>query len=759
MQASVKDSPMPRTSFIARWTASPGAWRSRRRLLPTFVVALTSTALIVAAGAVDTVASPAPASPSASVTFSHVGYVGGAFTGVVVAGDRAFVGNGVRLEVYDASGGTFRYLGQSDPLEGLVTVEAVDGAYAYVTENAVDPVDPSGADRELTLHVANLDDARHPAWRGSVKLGGEYDLRSAAARGGWVFAAMDHAGLAVFDARDPGAIRRVSTVDMRGLVADVEFLGHYLLVALSTGTTGRLVVLDLVDPAHPVELSRLDLASSIQALAVSGQRVLAVGRSLFVVDASDPSQPVVIGEEAILAVDVAWSGDRVYFRRMAGSDLFVFPYIQSYDASNLPHLRLQAELSLGALSLDPVGDMLVVADVFVGLRLLTLNPAGDALVDADRVPAIAFPAAPVISGHDAYVVSHDVLWVVDMSDPQAPQVAGRTGVSVPQSSEECAFGFFGAAGLTVAGGYAYIVKGASVCEGGVAIVDISDPAMPRQVGSWNPALDPALQPELVYRLTMNEPAPPVLYGDRLLVTSEGYLIELDVSDPSAPRYRRSFMGYPPPNMYPIDTVALDGQTAWLSIDDLGVSHVDLSGTDIRDIAAIQTDTQTRGVAVVGDYVLVGIHSLGLAVISRRRHTVVANDDSIIVDHFSVSGSTTYVWGSTYRDDEFGPSGLLAVDLRDPRRPTLVGEHPLPHLNYDVEGPPVPFDGHVLISAGRYGLEVLRENRVGFPPTPTPTTTATPRPTVTATLPPPPTATPAPPAGSVFAFLPLVRRLR
>jgi len=79
--------------------------------------------------------------------------------------------------------------------------------------------------------------------------------------------------------------------------------------------------------------------------------------------------------------------------------------------------------------------------------------------------------AVAVQGNYAYVGVGPRLVVLDVSDPTKPAIRGQTAV-LPAVVRDVA----------LAGGYAYVAVGWA----GLRVVDISDPANPREVGAYAP---------------------------------------------------------------------------------------------------------------------------------------------------------------------------------------------------------------------------------------------------------------------------------
>ncbi len=178
----------------------------------------------------------------------------------------------------------------------------------------------SGFSAEAAVEVASF----APTALAYLPLAG--NPRAIALEGGTVFAAMDRAGLAVVDVRNPAAPVLVATVHARATgaagsspVRDVAVQGQ--VAYLAAGDAG-LVIVEVPEPAAPHQLAAL-AAPGIRAFTVGVEGSLAVlggDGGLAVFDVRDPRNPSRLGflplAEPVL--DVAISGDSALLVSGAG---------------------------------------------------------------------------------------------------------------------------------------------------------------------------------------------------------------------------------------------------------------------------------------------------------------------------------------------------------------------------------------------------------------------------------------------------------
>jgi hypothetical protein len=83
----------------------------------------------------------------------------------------------------------------------------------------------------------------------------------------------------------------------RGPANDVQVVGNRAYVALQYGEHGELAILDVSNPASPVQLGGYDTSAWAYSVAVSGSvaYVADAGAGLEIIDVSNPSSPARLG--------------------------------------------------------------------------------------------------------------------------------------------------------------------------------------------------------------------------------------------------------------------------------------------------------------------------------------------------------------------------------------------------------------------------------------------------------------------------------
>ena len=246
----------------------------------------------------------------------------------------------------------------------------------------------------------------------------------------------------IVDISDPANMRKVAEVHTPGPALDIKIAGDLAVIGVQDfGSSFGLLILDISDPANPVELSRFDQESweGVHNLFLHGDRLyLAHGLNLglSIVDISDPTAPLVSG-----------------FWQHEG------------DFSNVVHdVFVRDRLA-------------VVSDLSSGLVLLDLT-------DPDVPTMLA--ALPFAEGiHSAWAAGDYVycnqefggwnqrLYVVDIADPRQPQVVHSFGSGPPPQGP-----ILGPHNPWVHNGLLYW----AYYEAGLRVFDLIDPARPVEIG-------------------------------------------------------------------------------------------------------------------------------------------------------------------------------------------------------------------------------------------------------------------------------------
>ena len=253
----------------------------------------------------------------------------------------------------------------------------------------------------------------------------------------------DFRGIVHFvDISDPANMRKVAEVRTPGPAVDIKISGDLAAIGVQRiDSDFGLLILDISDPAHPVELSRLEERGrgGVHNLFIHGDRLYLAhmeSPGLSIVDISDPAAPVVSG---------SWQHEGGF--------------------SNLVHDVFIRD------------NLAVVSDYFSGLILLDLT-------DPDEPSLLAELPFPEEGIHSAWAEGDYVycnqefggwerrLHVVDIADPGQPELIHSFGMQPPPHGE-----ILGPHNPWVRDGLLYW----ACYDAGLRVFDLGDPARPVEV--------------------------------------------------------------------------------------------------------------------------------------------------------------------------------------------------------------------------------------------------------------------------------------
>jgi hypothetical protein len=320
------------------------------------------------------------------------------------------------------------------------------------------------------VRIADVSNPRHPFEIGSYMIPGDF-AQSLRVRDTLLYAAFAESGLVVVNVSDPANPVKLATIGAGWYMVDLAISGDYAYASIANPP--QMKVIDISNAEHPSLTStyRPPPGMSFSGIAARGSRCYTVIREkdprggLRVVDLSDPANPVEVGSfslpsdvESVVAVDgLAFAGTK------GGG-------VQVLDISDASFPVL-----LGA-----IGDTSRIGRLCIDLPYLYAAAYGGAFL---QVIDVSDPRNPVVvgrmdslgRGHDvavesgiAYVTRGEFLWVVDVSTPIHPTQVAK--VELPSS----------AFGLDLSGHYCYVAD----WYGGIQVVDVSNPSAPRIVGSY-----------------------------------------------------------------------------------------------------------------------------------------------------------------------------------------------------------------------------------------------------------------------------------
>jgi hypothetical protein len=230
-------------------------------------------------------------------------------------------------------------------------------------------------------------------------------------------------------------------------------------------------------------------------------------------------------------------------------------------------------------------------------------------------------------------------------------VGNEQSVLVSAQSPQAAWNVIGQVGgpttsVAIRGNYAYVGVGLKL-----TVIDISNPASVREVGSTQPFTD------FVQAVVVNNQLAYVAAG-------KAGLRVIDISKPATPRE----IGFLDTHGY-AEGVTVIGETAYLADGPYGLRLIDVSEPAVPvEIGSVYELNYAFGVAVSGRFAYIAAGGAGLLIadVSNRRIPVeIAQlDTSGYAYGISVYGSTAFIAD--------GWEGLQIVNVNDPGLPVLIG---------------------------------------------------------------------------------------
>jgi hypothetical protein len=247
----------------------------------------------------------------------------------------------------------------------------------------------------------------------------------------------------------------------------------------NSGHAGTATV--TVQTFSPAALAFLPLPGFENAVDVAGSYafVAAGSAGLIVVDVTNLQAPVIAAQLATpgAAYDVRVAGSVAYVAQAVG--LLVVDVTDPAHPARLGSLPIEG----GDTVRLAVGSGLVyLADMAMGLRIVDVsNPTLP--VEVGSVPLAGTPRAVSLGGTGlggfglvgSYAVvacGDEGVAVVDVSDPTNPVEVGSTAVDAPRAGS-----------VVVRGHYAYVAAGEAAVYGGLHTVELQDPTDPVEVGA------------------------------------------------------------------------------------------------------------------------------------------------------------------------------------------------------------------------------------------------------------------------------------
>lgn len=570
--------------------------------------------------------------PPVSVEFVGLwpGYRRGPALEARVEGNLAYVAAGA-LQIWDLTDLTAeRPVGVYDPRDSIVNSVALSGKRAFL------------ACGDKGLQVVDVSAPMTPTLIGSLAVSGY--ASKVVVSGPYAYLLIRDSHLAIVDINDPSRPQAVGQCPIPG--TDIQIVGRYAYIAEAiqqvegANVRGGLLVIDVSDPAQPVEAGALVTHKHATGVFVYGQYACLTHdqSGLQIIDVTNPAQPKPAGQSG--------------FQGASTSGAFV--------AGGYAYLPLSYN---GWYALQVID----VADPAMPKLVAGVGTGNGRSV--------------VVSGQRAYLSTDAGLQVIDITTPNKPAFLGAFDTA----------GF--ASQVAVLGRHAYLADG----SGGLRVLDVSDPTNPVAVGTYRPPTRPEVRTVATdgqhlflapfKMLDVTDPVRPVPVGgisddDCQNIVPAGkyaYLTDpgrtdvaiLDLSSPAVPQV--------------LGTVTLPSGSAEMAVVDPfayrpanngGLQILDASVPgDLRWVGTYYADGSILSVSVRNPFAYVGANQSpswnpGLEIVDVRdpeRPNRVSRLSLPAAEHIALWHSYACVTGN----------GLQVVDIGDPYEPSRVGGHDFP----------------------------------------------------------------------------------
>lgn len=448
--------------------------------------------------------------------------------------------------------------------------------------------------------------------------------------GNRAYLAIREAGVKTIDISDPYAASTIYTYTHGGIDAiGIEVAGDNLCVTDIFNNT--FFVLDASDPSNLVQLGSVLTRHEPRYIDVEGDFAYTADRDsgLTAIDISDPVNPMVVSGLTVPGFTYRLAADGDYL--YTASRLGGVSIVDITDPLNMRLLEtLPTTQEAFAVDVDGIDAYIGMGDSVQIVRVAehSLHLAGIGAAGVVGSKAVQ------VSGNHAFVAGNGGLDVVDITDPNTPVAVGS-------------YGSVAAGDVYVSGDYAYVAAGSNDLH----VVDISNPATPTMVGSvalLGNALKVHVSGNYAYVATDNN--------------LNNSLVSVDISDPTSPFQADAEFVV----TYPLD-VYVSGDYAYCPYYVGGLMVIDVS-----DPTAMTTNAGNLGgqwgvaIQVSGNYAYV-VHDVdGLRVIDVTDPTMPTLAGTLALGS---SASNVFVVGDrAYVTSDYG---LEIIDVSDPTMPTFV----------------------------------------------------------------------------------------
>jgi hypothetical protein len=470
------------------------------------------------------------------------------------------------------------------------------------------------------LHIVDVTNPSSTVLIGSVDTPGSQGRIEVA--GDTVYLVQGVAGLQIIDVSDPSSPILQGSFDTPGIATAITVEGN---TAFVTDYDSSIQIIDVSNPDSPSFISSISPSNlNVREVSVVDERAYAIGRGsgIHTYDISNLAEPVLLG--AHTSSNGSTYGDRIDVvgsraHIMAGTFGFAvyditnpsypvrqFRYEYTAKGSDLPFAQVLKDglayvlyssglrifdidrYGLGTFSARRIGNVKIsgsnayATGIDNDLGVLDIsNTAAPSLINSVRFSNGARDVFVV--GSNAYLISSDMLGVIDISEPNFPSVLGL--VDLPIASLDRALNIF------VSNSIAYIGSH----DSGLHIVDVSDPKFPIYIGAYSIS-------EPVERIAVT--------GTTAYIGLQSGIELLDVSDPAVPISIGSMDT--PDRVYDITVIE---STAYLAVGDFGMHIYDVSDpSSLVLVGSLDTQGRSLELSVTDSTAYIADENAGLQIV-------------------------------------------------------------------------------------------------------------------------------------------------
>ncbi len=571
---------------------------------------------------------------------------------------------------YIGEGGTFVVVDITDPANpskygevitpGVIS-KIVVSRFAYLADN-------QGGLRiiDLTNQNSPIEKGAFPGFVTTLAVSGNYCYIS----GG--------SDLTVLDISNPAVPLELGTGYPSGAINDIAVSGNYVYAVGSLGLfTAGLNIFNVSDPSHPINVSfssYVGAGGTPRGITIVGNYAYIVGSNgLAIIDISIPTNPILKG-----SIGLPGYGNKI---QVEG----IYAHIaddKGYTIVNISNPSKPIIISHLNTSVPPTGvatfsSMTVISDGGNGLRIINrIIPSSPKEVGFYDTPGSLNQV--VVRDKYAYIAADGGIYILDISIPFIPNEVGH--LKLPGRAWD----------ISISGNYAYIADDSS----GLRIIDITDNSHPKEVGFY---LSPG-------------PAKGVIAlgaGYVMLAAGSSGLIIINATDPTKPEM--------------ISNLSTQGEAqkiSWFGGRYAFVANYygGLCRIDVSDLANPQTpyilnnDISYNSVlttpAFGGEYAFAAAGSKGIRVIDVGNPYFVEDIGGIKTQlAIQLTVDNQYLYCVDFLD------GLHVADISDPRNIKEIGSYVIKNnargiaVAKCVQSP----DTYVYIACGEYGLYILKQD--------------------------------------------------